>query len=112
MTAGRATQRAAAVPGRLAAMRCDIARVVPHGRTANGGPGDRGAWHHVPAEVAAAWASLASRFTLITEKHPRIKQATTAHHLGTLGTGNHFIELCLDEAEHVWVMLHSGSLRI
>jgi tRNA-splicing ligase RtcB len=30
-------------------------------------------------------------------------------HLGTLGTGNHFIELCVDEAQRVWVMLHSGS---
>jgi tRNA-splicing ligase RtcB len=30
-------------------------------------------------------------------------------HLGTLGTGNHFIELCLDEADRVWFMLHSGS---
>ncbi len=30
-------------------------------------------------------------------------------HLGTLGTGNHFIELCLDEDDQVWVMLHSGS---
>ena len=33
-------------------------------------------------------------------------------HLGTLGTGNHFIELCLDESERVWVMLHSGSRGI
>ena len=30
-------------------------------------------------------------------------------HFGTLGTGNHFIEVCLDKADHVWVMLHSGS---
>ena len=30
-------------------------------------------------------------------------------HLGTLGTGNHFVEICLDEHNHVWVMLHSGS---
>ena len=33
-------------------------------------------------------------------------------HLGTLGTGNHFIELCLDEKDHVWIMLHSGSRGI
>ena len=30
-------------------------------------------------------------------------------HLGTLGTGNHFIEVCLDEEGSVWFMLHSGS---
>src|SRR5690606_27481217 len=38
--------------------------------------------------------------------------ARTVVHLGTLGTGNHFIELCLDEADRVWVMLHSGSRGI
>ncbi|MCL0184807.1 RtcB family protein, partial [Klebsiella pneumoniae] len=31
------------------------------------------------------------------------------NHLGTLGTGNHFIEVCLDERDQVWAMLHSGS---
>ncbi|MFN0314092.1 MAG: RtcB family protein [Burkholderiales bacterium] len=29
--------------------------------------------------------------------------------LGTLGGGNHFIELCIDEEQYLWVMLHSGS---
>jgi len=32
--------------------------------------------------------------------------------MGSLGGGNHFIELCLDESEHLWVMLHSGSRGI
>jgi tRNA-splicing ligase RtcB len=45
--------------------------------------------------------------------HHRIapQSSTAAHikHLGTLGTGNHFIEVCLDEAQRVWIMLHSGS---
>jgi tRNA-splicing ligase RtcB len=36
----------------------------------------------------------------------------TFKQLGTLGGGNHFIELCLDEASAVWVMLHSGSRNI
>jgi tRNA-splicing ligase RtcB len=35
-----------------------------------------------------------------------------AHQLGTLGSGNHFIEICIDENEDVWVMLHSGSRGI
>ena len=39
-------------------------------------------------------------------------QRDARRHLGTLGTGNHFIELCLDEADRVWVMLHSGSRGI
>jgi tRNA-splicing ligase RtcB len=43
------------------------------------------------------------------EKHPRVGRGTAMEHLGTLGTGNHFIELCLDEEDRVWIMLHSGS---
>ncbi|HEU5076723.1 MAG TPA: RtcB family protein [Polyangiaceae bacterium] len=112
MIAARTTLRASDLPDALAGVRSEIERAVPHGRTANGGPGDRGAWKHVPRDVADAWAKLAPGFASIAEKHPKIKQANTAQHLGTLGTGNHFIELCLDEADRVWVMLHSGSRGI
>lgn len=50
----------------------------------------------------------------ILEKHPGVekrmgKRSQWARQLGTLGGGNHFIELCLDEAGRAWVMLHSGS---
>jgi tRNA-splicing ligase RtcB len=55
--------------------------------------------------------------TRILERHPAIaKRAGKSSHwtrqLGTLGGGNHFIEVCLDEADRVWVMLHSGSRGI
>ena len=40
---------------------------------------------------------------------PSWRRPTTHKHLGTLGGGNHFIEVCLDEAGAVWFMLHSGS---
>ena len=43
---------------------------------------------------------------------PRIREAQSVTQLGTLGGGNHFIEVCLDEADRVWVMLHSGSRGI
>ncbi len=43
------------------------------------------------------------------EKHPTFAKANSFVHLGTLGTGNHFVEVCLDESDQVWVMLHSGS---
>jgi tRNA-splicing ligase RtcB len=54
---------------------------------------------------------------VILQKHPGIqkrkgKGTSWAHQLGTLGGGNHFIEVCLDEADRVWVMLHSGSRGI
>ncbi len=50
----------------------------------------------------------------IVEKHPKLERASTRmiNHIGTLGSGNHFIELCLDENDHVWIMLHSGSRGI
>ena len=41
--------------------------------------------------------------------HPKLGQGNDVNHLGTLGTGNHFIEVCLDETDKVWFMLHSGS---
>jgi tRNA-splicing ligase RtcB len=59
--------------------------------------------------VSAAWEGLLDRFDRIAEKHPRVRKGNTVNHLGTLGTGNHFIEVCLDEADRVWCMLHSGS---
>ena len=39
-------------------------------------------------------------------------EAKIRHQFGTLGSGNHFLELCLDEAERVWLVLHSGSRGI
>jgi tRNA-splicing ligase RtcB len=55
--------------------------------------------------------------TKIMERHPGIgkrvsKRTSWVHQLGTLGGGNHFIELCLDEDQRAWVMLHSGSRGI
>ena len=35
-----------------------------------------------------------------------------ANQFGSLGSGNHFVEICLDEEDRVWVMLHSGSRGI
>ena len=54
----------------------------------------------------------------IAEQNPELAtmqkdfRETWVSQLGTLGGGNHFIELCLDEAQNVWVMLHSGSRGI
>jgi tRNA-splicing ligase RtcB len=109
MMAARTSLRATDLPDDLAKVRSAIEARVPHGRTDNGGKLDRGAWHDVPAPVAASWADLAPRWASIVEKHPRLGRGSTIEHLGTLGTGNHFIEVCLDEEDRVWIMLHSGS---
>lgn len=99
--------RASDLPDNLHGLRSAIERAVPHGKTF--GKRDQGAWDNVPQAADQAWASLAGRFKLITAKQPRLEKTNNRKHLGTLGTGNHFIEVCLDEAQRVWFMLHSGS---
>lgn len=113
MMAVRTNIKAHDLPESLKAIRTCIENAVPHGRTNDGGDGDRGAWHNIPAVNAELWeGQFAERFKAITDKHPKAKGKNTANHLGTLGTGNHFIELCLDESMNVWIMLHSGSRGI
>jgi tRNA-splicing ligase RtcB len=107
MAAVRTTLTAGDLPESLREVRAAIERAVPHGRTPRGR--DKGAWEHPPAPALAAWAGLKPRFDDITAKHGRIKNSNHVTHLGTLGTGNHFIEVCLDETDRVWFMLHSGS---
>ena len=53
--------------------------------------------------------ALKDEFDVICQKTPRLKNTNNYKHLGTLGSGNHFIEICLDEQGFVWFMLHSGS---
>jgi len=109
MMAVRTSLTAAELPDSLVRVRAAIERAVPFGRTQGGRPGDEGAHRTLPKPAAAAWAELASGFRALCEKHPSLARGNTENHLGTLGTGNHFIELCLDEEGRVWVMLHSGS---
>jgi tRNA-splicing ligase RtcB (3'-phosphate/5'-hydroxy nucleic acid ligase) len=63
----------------------------------------------LPTDVAEAWAELDPPFQALVAKFPKLARGASANHLATLGTGNHFIEVCLDESERVWFMLHSGS---
>ncbi|MSP80212.1 MAG: RtcB family protein [Rhodospirillales bacterium] len=96
------------LPDGLSGIRSAIEKAVPHGRTDNGGPNDRGAWG-TPKSVPDS-----ATLTEIVAKHPKIERAAkrAGNHIGTLGTGNHFIEVCLDEDQRVWIMLHSGSRGI
>jgi tRNA-splicing ligase RtcB len=70
---------------------------------------DRGAWGEIPKAALDRWKPLEAGYNAIVAKHPKAKGHNSVRHIGTLGTGNHFIEVCLDEADNVWVMLHSGS---
>jgi tRNA-splicing ligase RtcB len=103
----------------LPSVRAEIERRVPVGRTNRGQAGDRGAWGRVPEDVTAIWKEhLAEGYRAMTKKWPELAHPFAANHLGTLGTGNHFIEVCveLDEPQsndpRIWLMLHSGSRGI
>ncbi len=107
MIAARTSLNARDLPDNLRGLRNAIEKAVPHGKTL--GRRDQGAWDNVPHHADQAWSALDSRFKAITDKYPRLERTNNRQHLGTLGGGNHFIEVCLDEANRVWFMLHSGS---
>jgi tRNA-splicing ligase RtcB (3'-phosphate/5'-hydroxy nucleic acid ligase) len=107
MTAVETTLKAEDLPDDLKAIRRAIEIAVPHGRTTRGR--DKGSWGTPPAEVGQAYAGLEKEFTSIAARHPAVKKSNRVVHMGTLGTGNHFIEVCVDETDRVWFMLHSGS---
>lgn len=109
MMAVRTSLTASDLPDTLAGVRSAIERAVPHGRSSHAGRRDRGSWQSIPKAVDRRWIELAERFDVITAKHPTVAKSNHRVHLGTLGTGNHFIEVCLDQQQRVWVMLHSGS---
>lgn len=111
MQAARTSIHKAELKGRWEEVRSALERAIPHGRSRNGGRGDRGAWGNLPIEVADIWqkGELGERYKEITSKDPELHTPNNAAHLGTLGTGNHFVEICSDGEDIIWVMLHSGS---
>ncbi len=75
------------------------------------------AQHEDSRALVAAARPFDARLKALTAKHPQLlksfgKFSKWVNQLGTLGGGNHFIEVCLDESGQVWVMLHSGSRGI
>jgi tRNA-splicing ligase RtcB len=105
MAAVRSTLRANDLPDDLAQLRNAIERSVPVG---NGAGGEH---RRIPDSIGTklAQAGLEARLAAIRDRHPKIRPDKVGRQIGTLGGGNHFIEICLDEDDHVWVMLHSGS---
>lgn len=93
-----------------------LKNAIPNGRTNNGAKGDRGAWGSTEARVYQRMVepiSVSYAFTMgavehwadrLNCKHPFVKE-----HFGTLGTGNHFVEICVDDMDCVWILVHSGS---
>ena len=112
MMARKTTLKAEDLPDNLSLLRGAIESAVPHGRSNGGRCGDVGANKNCSlAHRMWVQTGLSDGLENIQSLHPKI-MGNTYNHLGTLGTGNHFIELCLDEYDNVWVMLHSGSRGI
>lgn len=112
MMAVQTTLTANDLPDNLRGLRIELEKAIPHGRSATRGRGsnrDVGAWSNPDGTVKAGWVTLVDDFNYLCQKHPRLKNTNNLNHLGTLGTGNHFVEVCLDETNQVWIMLHSGS---
>lgn len=112
MMAAKTTLRAGDLPDNLSGLRSAIEQAVPHGmspKTRNHKGRDVGSWNNPPPPVDAGWAKLKGEFDAICRKYPKLRGTNNYKHLGTLGSGNHFVEVCLDEEGFVWVMLHSGS---
>lgn len=110
MIALQTTLKLSDLPKDLKKIRLTIEKAVPHGRTDRGGKKDVGAWRSIPHSVQNRWKKLEKDYEMLCKKHPKVRARNTVKQLGTLGTGNHFIELCVDtENKNVWIMLHSGS---
>jgi len=112
MMAVKTSLMATDLPDNLFELRSAIEKAVPHGRSVGRKKRDSGSWGEIPQRTAIAWAQLDEDFRRITDVTPRLKNTNNISHLGTLGTGNHFVEICLDTTNQVWIMLHSGSRGI
>ncbi len=108
MNALRLSLRSSQLPDNLKAMRSEIERAVPVGAGS----------HKTVSARDKACRPLEKGIDTLFDKHPtlmkmlRQPQQTWVKQMGTLGGGNHFIEVCIDESDYVWVMLHSGSRGI
>lgn len=109
MMAIETSLKATDLPDSLSDLRSAIERAVPHGVVTTPGRAIKGGWEIAPNSAVSRYRSLGERYEKLIAKHPKIDHKSPLSQMGTLGGGNHFIELCLDERDVVWLMLHSGS---
>ncbi|GAA2599113.1 RtcB family protein [Streptomyces tubercidicus] len=108
MSAVRTSLTANDLPGDLSRLRSKIEQAIPVGRGMHGDPVDPGRIHGFPT---ARWDDFWARFDGVAEA-VKFRQERATKQMGSLGSGNHFIEFCLDDDGVVWLMLHSGSRNI
>lgn len=108
MNAVRLSLKASQLPNNMRPLRRAIEAAVPVGAEK----------HQRPSASPQLWRPLKTEIDQVFNKHPallkmmRKPEQTWILQVGTLGGGNHFIELCLDESDNIWIMLHSGSRGI
>ncbi|MGW1030221.1 RtcB family protein [Streptomyces sp. NPDC002577] len=108
MSAVRTSLTAGDLPGDLSRLRSKIEQAIPVGRGMHDDPVDPGRLHGF---ATAGWDDFWKRFGTVAEAvHFRQDRATKQ--MGSLGSGNHFVEVCTDTDGAVWLMLHSGSRNI
>ena len=113
MNAVQLTLTAKDLPDNLHEIRNSIEKMIPLAAT-------EGHAGKVPMLVQSAAGKMGTKLDYILSRSPELRKKMPAaigvsrwvKQLGTLGSGNHFIEICLDEKDHVWIMLHSGSRGI
>jgi tRNA-splicing ligase RtcB len=114
MVAVRTTLTATDLPDSLASIRAAIERAIPVGFAAHKDVPRLDDALEEGAALDRRRASIVRRFDglAIMARLPKYEVKRVTHQLGSLGGGNHFIEICLDEADGVWAMLHSGSRNV
>ncbi|MFI0980218.1 RtcB family protein [Streptomyces sp. NPDC021093] len=108
MSAVKTSLTANDLPGDLSRLRSKIEQAIPVGRGMHADPVDPGRLHGF---ATAGWEDFWGRFEGVADS-VKFRRERATKQMGTLGSGNHFVEFCLDETDSVWLMLHSGSRNI
>jgi tRNA-splicing ligase RtcB len=108
MSAVKTSLTANDLPGDLSRLRSKIEQAIPVGRGMHDDLVDPGRLHGFGT---AGWDDFWGRFDGIADA-VKFRQERAGKQMGTLGGGNHMLEICLDQSNSVWLMLHSGSRNI
>ncbi|MEW1718387.1 RtcB family protein [Streptomyces sp. NPDC093109] len=108
MSAVKTSLTANDLPGDLSRLRSKIEQAIPVGRGMHDDPVDPGRLHGFPT---AGWGEFWGRFDGVADA-VKFRQDRATKQMGTLGGGNHHIEVNLDSQGSVWLTLHSGSRNV
>ncbi|GHA48636.1 RtcB family protein [Streptomyces anthocyanicus] len=108
MSAVKTSLTANDLPGDLSRLRSKIEQAIPVGRGMHDSPLEPGRFHGL---ATGGWDDFWGRFDGVAEA-VKFRHERAGKQMGTLGGGNHFVEVCTDTTGSVWLMLHSGSRNI